>query len=82
MARPKDWNLILQEAHDTYTRVIDQVDSSTTYIGKASKGSLTSSPVWQIFKISVSGTVTTIAYAGADDSFSQVWDNRAALSYS
>ena len=61
---------------------VDAVDSSTTYIGRANHGTATSSAAWQIQKITVSGTATTIAYANASDNYDQVWDDRASLSYS
>lgn len=61
---------------------IDEVDSSTTYIGKAFPGSATTDALWQIKRIVVNGTVTSITYAGGDDAFNQVWDDRASLSYS
>jgi len=59
----------------------DEVDASTTYLGIAQIGTATSAAGWQIKKISVSGTVTTIAYAGGTDAFTQVWDNRTGLTY-
>lgn len=61
---------------------IDEVDANTTYIGKASHGAATSSAVWQIKKITVSGTLTTIAYANGSDNYNQIFDNRTSLSYS
>lgn len=64
--------------------VIDEADASTTYIGKTSVGSATdtSSAIWQIVKISISGTVTTMSHADGNDNFDNIWDNRASLSYS
>lgn len=80
--RPKDWNRIVQEAHDNYATLVDEYDSSTTYVGKALIGTSTSDAQWQIKKISVAGTVTTIGYAGGTDAFANIWDNRLSLSYS
>lgn len=82
MARNKDWNLILSEYSDNFTTLVDEVDATTTYIGKAAPGTSTSAARWQIYKVSIVSTVTTIAYAGGDDAFNQVWDDRASLSYS
>lgn len=62
--------------------LIDQADSSTTYIGKSRMGGDTSLAVWQIKKILVSGTVTTISYADGNPSYDNVWDDRGSLSYS
>lgn len=61
---------------------IDEASSTITYIGKAAIGTATSAASWQIQKILVSGTVTSITYAGGTDNYDQIWDNRASLSYS
>lgn len=61
---------------------IDEVDANTTYIGKATVGSSPSSPVWQIQKMTKSGTVTNILWANGDTKFDKVWDNRTTYSYS
>jgi hypothetical protein len=61
---------------------IDEPSSSVTYIGQAVMGTATSAASWQIKKITVSGTVTSITWADANDSFDNIWDNRASLSYS
>jgi len=79
--RKKDWNLITQEADDNYTVLIDEPDTSTTYIGRAKLGTLTSEAQWQIQKMAVAGNVTSIKWAGGDDDFNQIWDNRTSLTY-
>jgi hypothetical protein len=61
---------------------IDAASSSVTYIGFAQAGTATSSASWMIKKILISGNVTSIAYAGGEDNYNQVWDNRASLVYS
>jgi hypothetical protein len=60
---------------------IDDVSSSVTYIGEASFGSSEASAVWRIFKLSLSGTVTSITWADGNDEFDNVWDDRLTLSY-
>jgi len=82
MTRYKDWNRIVQEAHDNYTTQVDEVDANTTYVGKALIGTPTSTDQWQIKKVSVSGTVTTIGFAGGTDAYANIWDSRVGLSYS
>lgn len=62
--------------------LMDEVSASVTYIGKAKIGTATSSAKWQIQKLSVSGTVTSITWADGDSNFNNVWDDRAGLSYS
>lgn len=65
-----------------YASRVDDASATVTYIGKAAVGSANGSAVWQISRMTVSGTVTTIEYADGNISFDNVWDNRAALSYS
>lgn len=60
--------------------LIDEVDANTTYVGQASYGTATSSPLWRIKKITISGSITTIRFAD-NGRFTQVWDDRASLSY-
>lgn len=58
--------------------------TSTTdvvYIGFAEIASATSSPVWQIQKISTASGVV-ITYADGDDAFDNIWDNRTSITYS
>jgi hypothetical protein len=61
---------------------IDEVSASVTYIGEAAFGSSEASAVWRIFKLSVSGTVTSMTWADGNDEFDNIWNNRASLSYS
>lgn len=61
--------------------LVDEPDATTTYVGKTQQGGATSDAIWQIKKISVSGTVTSIIYADSDDLYDNVWDNRASLIY-
>lgn len=62
--------------------LIDEPDSTITYVGKAAMGSATSDTVWQIKRISVSGTVTTISYADGVSNYTKEWDERTNYSYS
>lgn len=63
-------------------KVIIEVSGSDTYVGQAPIGTATSSALWKIQKISVSGTTTTITYADGNTSADNIWDNRASLTYS
>lgn len=67
---------------ENFTTYIDAADASTTYIGKAPRGSATSQSSWQIKKIVVNGTVTSISYANGTDKMEHIWDNRATYTYS
>jgi hypothetical protein len=61
--------------------LVDEQSSALTYVGKAAQGSATSAAVWQVFRVTVAGTITTIEYAGTG-LFDQIWDSRASLIYS
>jgi hypothetical protein len=65
----------------TYATRVDEASASITYVGKAAAGTANSSAAWQISRMSVSGSVTSIEYADSNTNFDNVWDNRASLSY-
>jgi len=65
-----------------FATIIDEPSSSVTYVGVALVGTDTAAAEWQIKRITVSGTVTTIEWADANAAFDNVWDDRASLSYS
>lgn len=62
--------------------LIDEIDASTSYFGFANPDTLTSEASWAIMKKTVSGTVTTYAWADGDTDYNNIWDNRTSLSYS
>lgn len=64
-----------------YTTRIDEPSASVTYIGKAQFTASESLAVWQIKKMTVSGTVTSITWADGDEAFDNIWANRASLTY-
>lgn len=66
----------------TKTTLVDEASGTVMYVGKADIGSSQASAVWQIKKVSVSGTVTTTTYADGNGSYDNIWNNRASLSYS
>lgn len=64
---------------DYATRVDNTTTANVLYVGKAAIGSATSAGIWQVKKIdTTTGVIITWAAGGA---FSQIWDNRASLSY-
>jgi hypothetical protein len=68
-----------------YTTALDfDVNNNPIYIGLALTGSVKSDPVWLIRKLTfdVNNNVTDIQFAAGSKQFNQVWNNRAALSYS
>ncbi len=61
---------------------IDEASTTITYVGKAEVGTANSDAAWQISRISLSGSVTSIEFADGNANFDNVWNNRASLSYS
>ena len=61
-----------------------QVDSvgTTTYLGYATAGTVTSAATWAIKKIVETGNDAVITWADGDKDYNNIWDNRLSLSYS
>lgn len=61
-----------------------QVDSvgTTTYLGYATAGTVTSSATWAIKRIIETGNDAVITWADGDKDYNNIWDNRLSLSYS
>lgn len=60
---------------------VNSVDSTITYVGKAAMSSLSSSSVWQIKRLTETGSNLDIEWADGDAFYDNIWDNREALSY-
>jgi len=74
--------LAVSLAGGPFLTLVDEPDANTTYVGKAVSGTLTAAASWQVRKILVAGNITTISSADGNLLFDNVWDNRAALTYS
>lgn len=61
---------------------VDEASATVTYIGQAQDGSDIGDPLWQIQRITSSGGATEIEWADGNNNFDNVWDDRAALTYS
>lgn len=76
---------VLSGGTATYTNR-SQYDASGNliYYGLAAPGTATSAPLWQIRRLDYDGTGNLLdeLYPNGSASFSNIWDNRAALSYS
>lgn len=61
-----------------------QVDAvgTTTYVGYAEAGTLTSGATWAIKKIVETGSDVSITWADGNTTFDNIWDNRLTLTYS
>ncbi len=65
------------------SKQVDFIDDNHIYIGEANPGSAFSDVAWRIKYITImnDGDVS-ITWADGDDSFDNVWNNRASYSYS
>lgn len=73
--------VVTEAASAALTTRLDEASASVTYVGKGAIGSADSAAVWQIQKITVSGTVTSITWADSNANFDNVWADRASLTY-
>lgn len=60
----------------------DEVSSTLAYYGEAATGTSGATALWRIRRITTAGTVVTVEWADGDGQFNNIWNNRAALSYS
>lgn len=65
-----------------YTKLIDEVNESTMYIGEAQPGTLQSQSLWRIKRVQQTNEDLEITFANASNTFGFVWNNRLAYSYS
>jgi hypothetical protein len=71
---------VTAESPTYYKRLDDTTTLNMIYIGEAQPGTATSTASWRIKRLDLtSGLIIQWAGSGA---FSQIWDNRAALTYS
>ena len=62
---------------------VDVASSTINYVGKAAIGTAPSAASWQINKMSIDANGgISIKWADGDGKYDNIWDNRAALSYS
>jgi hypothetical protein len=65
------------------SKQVDFIDDNHIYIGEANPGSTFSAAVWRIkYIVILSDGDVSITWADGDDSFDNVWNNRASYSYS
>lgn len=75
-------NAQMSGAQTVYTKRVDYVSASLTYIGEATPGTAEGSALWRIKKIVTTGDDIDITFADGDSSFDNIWTNRASLTYS
>ena len=64
-----------------YSIRVDDATATVTYVGEAVIGSTEASSVWRIKKLETIGSILYITWADGNQSFDNIWDNRASLSY-
>lgn len=72
--------LVINKSGMSVDRTITKVDDTGTYkyVGEADPGTATSAPKWSICRVT-SATGDMLQADGGN--FSQIWDNRASLTY-
>lgn len=65
-------------------QIIDNAISDIVYYGYVERQNsvATSAAIWKIKKLTTVAGVTTIQWADGNQSFDNIWDNRASLMYS
>jgi len=66
---------------DVLKQIVDNTDPNKQYICKAACGSNEVASVWQIQRITISGSITTIEWADGDGLFDNIASDRATLEY-
>ena len=72
---------VLSSAKEEAIR-LDDAGGGITYVGWAIPGSITSSAIWKLMRMTESSGDLTIEWADGNVSYDNVWNNRASLSYS
>jgi len=74
---------IYDDVTSNFQTRIDYANATTNYYGRATPGAAASAAAWQIRKetLDSQGRTTLIQFAGGTHHFTQIWDDRASLSY-
>lgn len=75
-------DMIINWPPTNYTKLLDQVDSLTLYLGEALPETLETAPDWRIQRIifDSSGEVDEVRFANGGE-FNQIWADRYTLTY-
>jgi hypothetical protein len=60
---------------------LDQVSDTLFYVGKALIGKVDADANWLIIRYTQTGSILKSEYANGVETFNQVWNNRATLTY-
>ena len=64
-----------------FITALDNTDPNNIYVGNALPGTPQSAALWKITKIITSGNIITILLANSNSNYSNIWNNRASLTY-
>lgn len=75
-------NDIRYEYFNKWTILIEYSAGNPIYVGMSGPGTATSAALWQIQRLTYSGSdMVAREWANSDNDFKYVWDNRASYSY-
>ena len=74
--------LMYEAGTPEYAQQYDYVSATTSYLGEALPGSLTSDARWRIKLLTITGPDVATTWANGNSAFSNIWDNHLSLSYS
>jgi hypothetical protein len=60
---------------------IDSSNASSVYIGYAQPGTAKSAAAWRIKRVTDTGTLVSIDWAGGTANFVNIWDDRSSYTY-
>jgi len=71
----------LRNVHPPMSVIVDETDPNSIYVGEAEPGADQNLPVWRIKQILTTGTMRNILYANGNAAYTNVWADRATLTY-
>ena len=72
----------IQGLYDDSALKVDDAGGGVTYVGRAKCGAATSDAIWSIKRLTIVGADSDVEWADGNNDFDNVWDDRAALTYS
>lgn len=79
----EEYGLVITNPFDILAaKIVDSNTAGTVYTGYALTGSVTTAPSWAIKRAVTAVNVETTTWADGNTNPDNIWDNRAALSYS
>jgi hypothetical protein len=80
--KPQQVSIVQDNSQNQYTIRVDTSNLPTIYLGYAPPGSSENAAVWQIIQYNVSTSDLSGLFANGVPDATNIWTNRAGLSYS